>query len=298
MKKCNFFILIVILSGCAVQQHPAPISYNHANSRLDSGSSVNEETIATIDPDGDIISSSDNNQSSESVDETPPNFEEDYAIPAANPAKEDSKVIYHEVGSGETIEDIARNYGQSVEQIARLNDLYPPYYVDEFQTLKIKITDQRNNSVASKNLSKVETPQKQLSSPPPVVTPKIKREFINPVDGKILVKFGGTTDYGVNKGINIAAEKGVKVSSASDGKVIYADYDATFGNLIMVKVNNKNLVMAYAHLGDIKVSKGASVAQGDLIGHVGSTGKVKSAQLYFAVREGKTAVDPLKYVDY
>lgn len=298
MKKCSFVILIAILSGCAVQQHPAPIEYNHANSRLGSGTGANEETVSTVNPDGDIINYSDPNSYSESAEEVPPNFEEDYAIPETNPAKDDSKIIYHEVQSGETIEDIAKNYNQPVEQIARLNDLYPPYYVDEFQTLKIRSTNQRNNPIVAKNLAKVETPQKQVSSPAPVVPPKIKREFINPVNGKVLVKFGGNTDYGVNKGINIAANKGEKVISASDGKVIYADYDATFGNLIMVKVNNKNLVMAYAHLDDITVSKGASVTQGDLIGHVGSTGKVKSPQLYFAVREGKTAVDPLKYVDY
>ena len=32
--------------------------------------------------------------------------------------------------------------------------------------------------------------------------------------------------------------------------------------------------------------------------YIGTTGKIKQPQLHFAVREGKNAVDPLKFVNY
>ena len=44
------------------------------------------------------------------------------------------------------------------------------------------------------------------------------------------------------------------------------------------------------------LSKGATINQGDIIGYVGRTGKVKQSQLHFGIREGKTAKDPLTYV--
>ncbi|NDA91547.1 MAG: hypothetical protein EBY20_11775, partial [Alphaproteobacteria bacterium] len=92
--------------------------------------------------------------------------------------------------------------------------------------------------------------------------------------------------------------EGTKVVASASGKVIYADYDATFGNLVIIKLDNKNIVLSYAHLANLIVAKGASLNQGDIVGYVGHTGKVKQPQLHFAIREGKNAVDPLKFVSY
>lgn len=123
-------------------------------------------------------------------------------------------------------------------------------------------------------------------------------EYLKPTNGKVISKFGQKTDYGINKGVNISAPEGSKVVASGAGKVIYADFDATFGNLLIIKLNDKNIVLSYAHLESMTVGKGDAVKQGDLIGTIGSTGKVKQSQLHFAIREGKTAVDPLKFVNY
>jgi len=63
-------------------------------------------------------------------------------------------------------------------------------------------------------------------------------------------------------------------------------------------LDNKNIVLSYSHLEDLIVKKDTHLKQGDIVGYVGSTGKTKQPQLHFAVREGKTAVDPLKFVNY
>ena len=123
-------------------------------------------------------------------------------------------------------------------------------------------------------------------------------DYIIPVNGTIITKFGDKTDHGINKGINISAKKGESVFASASGKVIYADYDATFGNLVIIKLDNKNIVLSYSHLEDLIVKKDTHLKQGDIVGYVGSTGKTKQPQLHFAVREGKTAVDPLKFVNY
>jgi len=162
------------------------------------------------------------------------------------------------------------------------------HYVVENETLKIKV------------------PKDFIQKP--IVTTKAKEttvkpleevtDYISPVVGTVIAKFGQKTEYGTNKGINISADEGTKVVASASGKVIYADYDATFGNLVIIKLDNKNIVLSYAHLANLIVAKGASLNQGDIVGYVGHTGKVKQPQLHFAIREGKNAVDPLKFVSY
>jgi len=136
-----------------------------------------------------------------------------------------------------------------------------------------------------------EAPKKQLPLPGAV-------DYMKPVEGAVITKFGEKTEHGANKGINISAPEGTKVIASASGKVIYADYDATFGNLVIIKLDNKNIVLSYAHMEDLMVSKGVPIKQGEIVGYVGSTGKVKGPQLHFAMREGKNAIDPLKFVHY
>jgi murein DD-endopeptidase MepM/ murein hydrolase activator NlpD len=124
------------------------------------------------------------------------------------------------------------------------------------------------------------------------------QEYIAPVKGKILSKFGEKTDSGVNKGIAIAAKAGTPVVATASGKVIYADYDAVFGNLVIIKLNNKNVITSYAHLEKFMINKGAQVSQGDVIGYVGNSGKASEPQLNFGIREGKVAQDPTKFINF
>lgn len=279
MKSCSFFILLILtLTSCAVTKAPAPIEYNHKNAKLSSS------TIPTIDNDGAVVSSSTQAESLSSEVISPYKDGDDYIVPAASPIEQGKKIIYHEVRVGETIEDIALKYEQTVDEITMLNQLYPPYYLDEFQIIKIKV---------NKDAVPAATPQQQIIAPTPQAL-----DFVAPVPGKVISKFGEKTAFGQNKGINIEAKAGTKVIAAAGGQVIYADYDATFGYLVIIKVAGKNIVTSYAHLEDMVLSKGASIKQGDIVGYVGNTGKVKTAQLHFGIRDGKTAKDPLQYVNY
>ncbi len=279
MRNCSFFILLVlILTSCQFKKEPAPIVYNHKNSSLSSSA----ETIPTISNDGEIISRDMiGGKQSEIIG---PMNDDNYVVPAQSPIEQNYKIIYHEVQVGETIEEIALKYEQTVDEIAQLNSLFPPYYLDEFQIIKIKVLKEGIKNKESEPKKHV------LQSKGP--------DFVKPVDGKVLVKFGEKTPYGVNKGVNIAAKEGTKIMAAAGGKVIYADYDATFGYLVIVKVDGQNIVNSYAHMEDLIISKGKTVKQGDIIGYVGNTGKVDKFQLHFGIREGKSAKDPMKFIKF
>ena len=123
-----------------------------------------------------------------------------------------------------------------------------------------------------------------------------KPRFIWPVRGKLVSEFGPKKGGLRNDGINIAAPEGEPVFAAANGVVVYAGNELPgYGNMIILR-HQDGWMTAYAHTSGMMVKKDEQVAQGDLIGYVGTSGSVKTAQLHFGVREGKKAVNPLDYL--
>lgn len=125
---------------------------------------------------------------------------------------------------------------------------------------------------------------------------KVTYQFTKPIKGIITTNFGDETKNGKSKAIYIEAIEGAAVRSVGSGKVIYAGFDKQFGNLIIVKLDQDDLYAAYANLNDLLLSKDTVVTKGEIIGHIGNSNKDKTTGLYFAIRKGKIAVDPSKYV--
>ena len=135
-------------------------------------------------------------------------------------------------------------------------------------------------------------PQPQAEAPKLAELGERASNFIWPVEGAIVSRFGPKQNGLVNDGINIAAREGEPIWAAAKGDVVYAGNELKgYGNMVIIKHAN-GWMTAYAHASDMLVNKGDRVSQGDLIGYVGQTGAVTSAQLHFGVREGKTPVDP------
>ncbi len=93
-------------------------------------------------------------------------------------------------------------------------------------------------------------------------------------------------------GTDFAAPTGTAVRTVGDGVVEFAGVQNGFGNVIYVKHRNQH-VTVYAHLSRINVKKGQSVAQGDNIGAVGSTGWATGPHLHFEFRVNGQHQDPM-----
>jgi murein DD-endopeptidase MepM/ murein hydrolase activator NlpD len=129
------------------------------------------------------------------------------------------------------------------------------------------------------------------------VAPASASGFSWPVQGKVILKYGATSDGLRNDGINIAAPAGAPVMAAADGTVAYAGNQLRgFGNLVLIRHAN-GLITAYAHNQSLLVQKGDKVKRGATIARVGSTGNVAKPQLHFEIRKGEEPVDPMKYLD-
>jgi murein DD-endopeptidase MepM/ murein hydrolase activator NlpD len=145
-------------------------------------------------------------------------------------------------------------------------------------------------TASSAEIMSVVEPAKQ----PPALDPINTRQsnFIWPVNGDIVSRFGKKPNGLVNDGINIAAPEGEPVWAAAKGEVVYSGNELKgYGNMLIIRHDN-GWMSAYAHTSDTLVKKGDKVNQGDLIGYVGKTGSVTSSQLHFGIRDAKGPMDP------
>ena len=97
----------------------------------------------------------------------------------------------------------------------------------------------------------------------------------------------------MHKGVDFAAPTGTPIFAAGDGVVERAGWYSSFGKYIRIRHNAK-LKTAYAHLHKIKpaVKVGARVKQGQVIGHVGTTGRSTGPHLHYEVMLHGKQVNP------
>lgn len=99
--------------------------------------------------------------------------------------------------------------------------------------------------------------------------------FITPVQGTISSSFGWRTPTTAtvpkyHTGLDIAAESGTVIQSATDGIVILASSEGDYGNHYKIQIND--VVIIYAHCSKLYLKEGDTVSQGQEIAEVGSTG--------------------------
>jgi len=117
-----------------------------------------------------------------------------------------------------------------------------------------------------------------------------------PVRGRVLASYGNTPGGGHNDGINIAAPRGTPVRAVDGGTVAYAGNEVKgYGNIVLIKHAN-GWISAYAHLDDVTVKPGDTIAIGQVIAKVGDSGGVGEPQLHFELRRGKKPVDPKEFL--
>jgi murein DD-endopeptidase MepM/ murein hydrolase activator NlpD len=120
-----------------------------------------------------------------------------------------------------------------------------------------------------------------------------------PVDGAHL-----TSDFGMrfhpilnysrlHQGVDFGAAYGSPVMAAAAGTISFAGVHGGHGNYIML-VHRPGLATAYAHLSRFAVHVGQQVAQGQVIGYVGSTGLSTGPHLHYEVWLNNQPVNPLQ----
>ena len=97
-----------------------------------------------------------------------------------------------------------------------------------------------------------------------------------------------------DKGIDYGAPAGTRVKATGDGIVEIAGRQGGYGNLVVLR-HQSQYTTWYGHLSGLAkgMRKGARVAQGDVIGYVGSTGLATGPHLHYEFRINNVHQNPL-----
>lgn len=157
------------------------------------------------------------------------------------------------------------------------------------------ITEEVNNNTSDTSDSEVkdETEESQMDKDANYIKNKIS--FIKPINGKISSVFGmrNPTIPTVPKnhtGTDIAAEKGTKIVSSTDGTVILSSTTGDYGKHL--KIQCEDIIIVYAHCNNLYVKEGEIVKQGQEIAEVGATGNATGPHLHFEIRYQDRYVNP------
>ena len=117
-----------------------------------------------------------------------------------------------------------------------------------------------------------------------------------------------TSKYGVNnkfhqfhKGIDLGAKTDTPIVAISSGIVRVSsdslDNKENYGTIIIID-HNGGLHSVYAHLNSRNVKAGDTVEVGQLIGHVGETGKATGPHLHLELLKDNKHVNPSEYIQF
>jgi murein DD-endopeptidase MepM/ murein hydrolase activator NlpD len=121
----------------------------------------------------------------------------------------------------------------------------------------------------------------------------VKEGHISSYFGERQDPFNGHQAF--HKGIDFASPRGSDVVAVAAGVVTFAGEKAGYGNLVEVSHGN-GLSTRYGHNQGIAVGVGRTVARGDTLAYVGSTGRSTGPHVHFEVLKEGRQIDPLTFI--
>jgi len=113
-----------------------------------------------------------------------------------------------------------------------------------------------------------------------------------PASGRVVARYGETRAGGLRwDGMLLATERGAPVRAVYHGRIVYADWLAGLGLLVIVD-HGGGYISLYGHNDELHRKVGERVQAGDSLAAAGDSGGRSQPELYFALRRGGRAIDP------
>jgi lipoprotein NlpD len=216
---------------------------------------------------------------------------------------------------GDTLYSIAWESGQDYRELAKWNQISPPYTIKPGQTLRVlpptentqataksNATSKDTNKITTNSSSKTGKAVASTDRPKAIKNTRTVPSYASgktpvgswawPADGQLLKRY---SDSGSGKGLDIGGKHGQPIRAAAGGRIVYQGSGLRgYGQLIIIK-HSDEFLSAYAHNDKIYVKEGDVVKRGQKIADMGSTGTDR-VKLHFEIRRQGVPTDPLKYL--
>ena len=225
----------------------------------------------------------------------------------------------HVVVRGDTLYAIAWRYETTVDKLAQLNHLAPPYLIHVGSRLvldpPVPAQSSTGKTTAASGVVVMPVPEPQLDTQPdprpvvagapvlppapapvpvppapgsPAPAPASSWSWQWPATGNVTRQYDSNGQF---KGINIQSRPGTPIQAAAPGEVVYAgDGLRGYGQLVIVK-HSEVYLSAYAYNRVMAVHEGDKVTAGQRLGEVGGDA-ANPGRLYFEIRKQGDPIDP------
>jgi lipoprotein NlpD len=194
---------------------------------------------------------------------------------------------YHTVLSGETLFEIAWQYGKDHHDLARWNKLGDGSLIYPGQQLRLTppTGSSASTSATKSPAASSRAPTKKPAQPSPA--------WDWPTKGRVEAEFDGRAGYG--SGLLISGKRGQAVRAAASGRVVYSGGGLIgYGELIILK-HNDTYLSAYGHNASVLVKEGDTINKGQRIATMGE-GPGLEPRLHFEIRRNGEPVDPRRFL--
>jgi murein DD-endopeptidase MepM/ murein hydrolase activator NlpD len=192
--------------------------------------------------------------------------------------------VYHQVGGSDTVEKIAAAY--KVEPAAIIG-----YPLNNLDPQNAQVTVGQWLVVPGGTKPYVPRTVVAYSGPVPQDASKGSGSFGWPVAGQITQNY-----WDRHRALDIGSWEGAPVLAADSGYVVAAGWDDSgFGRIVVIDHGN-GFQSLYAHMQVYYVEVGDSVAKGQQIGEVGSTGNSTGPHLHFELHQSAVQRNPFGFL--
>jgi len=198
----------------------------------------------------------------------------------------------------------------SLQQVLEVNNLY-------IQEVRALLTGEISEVLFDKDsvLNAVQYDKDTINLDPSEVDLEFRQEIesadrysifdaaVKDVDIVFFAPVVGTLSDGYNLekkhfAVDIAVEMGTPVKSVADGTVIFAEWTANTGNVIIVK-HASGFISIYKHNSAIHKHQGDLVKSGEVIASAGNSGEYSTGpHLHFELWNEGYPVNPVNYIDF
>lgn len=216
---------------------------------------------------------------------------------------------YVQVRKGETLYSIAWRFDLNYRDLARWNDLQPPYNLQPGQWLRMNPSPTLSTAMPTQTPIVRKSSSQGVAHPyretlAPSATPLHRQRpslqkpvvgaphLIWPTHGPVVQSFSNTS-----QGIEISGKSKQPIFAAASGQVVYSGSGLpSYGKLLIIK-HNDHYLTAYGHNQRLLVKEGDEVKQGQRIALMGESGTdINRPILFFEIRVDGIPKNPIWYL--